>query len=161
MRAAPLRLGSQGVPVSYDDHLLIIGDAAGHIDPLTGEGIHTAIAGGKIAGGVLSDMRLGGDYSKRSTRVWEARWYADFGHDFYLSTKAAALVYRFPILLDACAAEMQRKGDSMMAKWAEVMTGLQPKTYFLQPHIALPLGIAVAREFVRQKVLGQGGNYYA
>lgn len=43
MRAAPLRLGSQGVPKSYDDHLLIIGDAAGHIDPLTGEGIHTAM----------------------------------------------------------------------------------------------------------------------
>ena len=29
MRAAPLRLGSQGVPKTYDDHLLIIGDAAG------------------------------------------------------------------------------------------------------------------------------------
>lgn len=37
MRAASLRLGSQGVKKSYDDHLLIIGDAAGHIDPLTGE----------------------------------------------------------------------------------------------------------------------------
>lgn len=36
MRAASLRLGSQGVKRSYDDHLLIIGDAAGHIDPLTG-----------------------------------------------------------------------------------------------------------------------------
>ena len=43
MRVAALRLGSQGVPRSYDDHLLIIGDAAGHIDPLTGEGIHTAM----------------------------------------------------------------------------------------------------------------------
>lgn len=43
MKAAALRLGSQGVPSSYDDHLLIIGDAAGHIDPLTGEGIHTAL----------------------------------------------------------------------------------------------------------------------
>lgn len=161
MRAAPLRLGSQGVPKSYDDHLLIIGDAAGHIDPLTGEGIHTAIQGGKIAAGVLIDMRAGGDYSARSTRVWEERWFAEFGHDFYLSTKAAALIYRFPILLDACAAEMQRKGDAMMAKWAEVMTGLKPKTYFLQPHIALPLGVAVVREVFRQKVLGQGGNYYA
>lgn len=36
MRAASLRLGSQGLTTSYDDHLLIIGDAAGHIDPLTG-----------------------------------------------------------------------------------------------------------------------------
>ena len=43
MRAAALRLGSQGLSTSYDDHLLIVGDAAGHIDPLTGEGIHTAM----------------------------------------------------------------------------------------------------------------------
>jgi len=43
MRAAALRLGSQGLTTSFDNHLLIIGDAAGHIDPLTGEGIHTAL----------------------------------------------------------------------------------------------------------------------
>ncbi len=43
MRAAALRLGGQGLRTTFDDHLLIIGDAAGHIDPLTGEGIHTAM----------------------------------------------------------------------------------------------------------------------
>ncbi len=43
MKAASLRLGGQGLRTTYDDHLVIIGDAAGHIDPLTGEGIHTAI----------------------------------------------------------------------------------------------------------------------
>ncbi len=36
MKAAALRLGGQGLTTTYDDHLLIIGDAAGHIDPLTG-----------------------------------------------------------------------------------------------------------------------------
>lgn len=36
MRAASLRLGGQGLTTTYDDHMLIIGDAAGHIDPLTG-----------------------------------------------------------------------------------------------------------------------------
>lgn len=36
MRAAALRLGGQGLNATHDDHLLIIGDAAGHIDPLTG-----------------------------------------------------------------------------------------------------------------------------
>jgi hypothetical protein len=36
MRAAALRLGGQGLKATHDDHLLIIGDAAGHIDPLTG-----------------------------------------------------------------------------------------------------------------------------
>ena len=43
MKAAALRLGGQGLATTYDEHLLIIGDAAGHIDPFTGEGIHTAM----------------------------------------------------------------------------------------------------------------------
>ena len=43
MKAAALRLGGQGLTTTFDEHLLIIGDAAGHIDPLTGEGIHTAM----------------------------------------------------------------------------------------------------------------------
>ena len=36
MRAASLRLGGQGLSTTHGDHLMIIGDAAGHIDPLTG-----------------------------------------------------------------------------------------------------------------------------
>jgi flavin-dependent dehydrogenase len=38
MKSASLRLG--GIPKSYDHHLLIIGDAAGFIDPLTGGTYH-------------------------------------------------------------------------------------------------------------------------
>jgi menaquinone-9 beta-reductase len=71
MRAAPLRLGGQGIKTCYDNHLIIVGDAAGHIDPLTGEGIHTAIQGGKAAAMTLLEMREGGDYSSASTKV---RW---------------------------------------------------------------------------------------
>lgn len=54
---------------------------------------------------------------------------------------------------------MQRKGDSMMSKWAEIMTNMQPKTYFLRPHVAIPLGIAVVREFVAQKMYGKPDKY--
>jgi hypothetical protein len=46
MRAAPLRLG--GIDKSYHERLLIVGDAAGHIDPLTGEG--TALLWSKALG---------------------------------------------------------------------------------------------------------------
>jgi menaquinone-9 beta-reductase len=38
---APIRTG--GVDKSYTRQCLVIGDAAGHVDPLTGEGIHTAM----------------------------------------------------------------------------------------------------------------------
>lgn len=48
-----------------------------------------------------------------------------YGHDFFLSQKMAETVYKYPLLLDAMASEMQRKGDSMMSKWAEIMTCMQ------------------------------------
>lgn len=41
MKAGSLRLG--GISKSYAEQLVVIGDAAGHIDPLTGEGIHHAM----------------------------------------------------------------------------------------------------------------------
>jgi hypothetical protein len=39
---------------------------------------------------------------------------------------------RYPIIMDAMASEVQRKGDAFMAKWAEIMTCMQPKTYFFR-----------------------------
>ena len=75
------------------------------------------------------------------------------------SKKGAELIWKHPILLDACANEMQRKGDAMMSKWAEVMTNMRPKTYFLRPDVALPLGFAVVRELWNQKVLGRPSMY--
>jgi len=75
------------------------------------------------------------------------------------SKKGAELIYKYPILLDACANEMQLKGDAMMSKWAEVMTNMRPKTYFLRPDVALPLGFAVVREFWNQKIRGRPSMY--
>ncbi|KAL6749979.1 hypothetical protein V8C86DRAFT_2824776 [Haematococcus lacustris] len=159
MRVASLRVGGQGLLSTVDDHLLIIGDAAGHIDPMTGEGIHTAMMGGKAAAQTMLDMRRTGDFSKQSCRQYERRWFKAFGHDFFLSQKMAEAVYACPLLLDAMASEMQRKGDSMMSKWAEIMTCMQPKTYFFRPDIATQLGIAIVREFLEQKVWGKPDCY--
>lgn len=104
MRAASLRLGSQGVARSYDDHLLIIGDAAGHIDPLTGEGIHTAMMGGKAAADTLLEMRAAGCFTAANTARYQRRWVEAFGHDFPWSTAFAALIYRYPIVMGGRAA---------------------------------------------------------
>lgn len=160
MRVAPLRLGGQGLTTTFDDHMLILGDAAGHIDPLTGEGIHTAMMSGKAAAETLLDMCATGDFTKQSCKEYARRWYKAYGHDFFMSQKMADYVYKYPILLDACASEMQRKGDTMMAKWAEVMTCMQPKTYFLQPHVAVPLGISVVREIFAQYIFKSKPNRY-
>lgn len=75
------------------------------------------------------------------------------------SKAGAALIWKYPILLDACANEMQLKGDAMMSKWAEIMTNMRPKTYFLRPDVAVPLGFAVVREFWNQRIRGRASTY--
>jgi len=159
MRAASLRMGSQGVRATRGDHLLVVGDAAGHIDPLTGEGIHTAMMGGKAAAGAIADMAARGDFSRRSARQYEREWMRLFGHDFFWSRAFAEAIYRCPLLLDAVASETRRRGDAMMATWAEVMTCLRPKTHLLRPDVGLPLAAAVLRELFEQKVLGKPDRY--
>lgn len=159
MRAGSLRVGGQGIKTTYGDHLVIVGDAAGHIDPLTGEGIHTAMMGGKIAAESLLQARAAGNFSAANTRRYENGWKARFGHDFYWSQAFAEAIFRYPILLDAVANEVQRKGDPMMAAWAEVATCMRPKTYFFRPDVGLPMLGALIRELWAQKVAGRPSAY--
>jgi flavin-dependent dehydrogenase len=159
MQAGPLRVGGQGVRSTYGDNVVVIGDAAGHIDPLTGEGIHTAMMGGKAAAEALLAARAAGDFSAANTRLYERRWRARFGHDFALSQAFAAAVCRYPILLDAVANETQRVGDPMMAVWAEIATNMRPKSYLLRPDVAPLLAAALLREVWAQKVMGRPSAY--
>ncbi len=46
-----------------------------------------------------------------------------------------------------------------MAKWAEIMTGMQPKTYFLRPANAAQMLVATIREAWDQFVLRKPNRY--
>lgn len=92
MKAASLRLGGQGLKTSYDNHLLIIGDAAGHIDPMTGEGIHTAMMDGKAAAETLLEMRVSGDYSANATQMYQKRWMKAYGYDFGMVNRSSPIL---------------------------------------------------------------------
>jgi flavin-dependent dehydrogenase len=159
MKAGSLRVGGQGVPKTYSEHLIIVGDAAGHIDPLTGEGIHTAMLGGKIAGLTLLEARKAGNFSSSAMKTFQERWMERYGHDFYWSQAFAEAIYRCPILMDAVANETQRTGDKFMSVWAEVATCMRPKTDFFRPNVAIPLTFALMREFWSQKIMGKNKGY--
>ncbi len=57
-----LEIQGGGVPLAsplrtqYADNLILVGDAARHVNPITGGGIHTALSGGRIAGNFLADF---------------------------------------------------------------------------------------------------------
>lgn len=151
IRVAPLRLG--GERRSTARQFMAVGDAAGQTDPLTGEGIHTAMIGGKLAAQTIHDLFVSGDFSERACQLYHDRWMAAFGNEFGLSAMSARMMLRFPFFLDGANVVAQRKGEAFMAEFGAAMTGSKPKSVFAQPHMAIPMGVEVARQWIGQKVL--------
>jgi geranylgeranyl reductase family protein len=143
MRGAPLRLG--GIPKSYDDNLVIIGDAAGHIDPMTGEGIHFAMDAGHLAAVTLGESLAAGNLSASFLKRYQDRWMKSFGNDFFWSKQIVRFYARHPQLLDVYVGLARRHGQEFLADWAKIMTGDQPKHHFLKPRLALPLLLETGR----------------
>jgi geranylgeranyl reductase family protein len=151
VRVASLRTG--GVERSTARQFMAVGDAAGQTDPLTGEGIHTGMIGGRIAAETIHELFARGDFSAEACAVYHERWMAAFGRDFPASAVGGRMTHRFPFFLDAANAVAQRRGDAFMADFGAVMTSVKPKTTFLRPSLALPLLLEVIRQLVVQKIL--------
>lgn len=66
---------------SYGRRVILVGDAAGHVDPLLGEGIYYAIRGGKIAAQTALEAIEQDDASPTFLKRYEKRWIKDFGND--------------------------------------------------------------------------------
>eukprot|EP01065_Artemidia_motanka_P025549 TRINITY_DN30536_c0_g1_i1.p1 TRINITY_DN30536_c0_g1~~TRINITY_DN30536_c0_g1_i1.p1 ORF type:complete len:498 (+),score=155.19 TRINITY_DN30536_c0_g1_i1:80-1495(+) len=145
IRIAPIRTKTIR---SYGDHLLLVGDSAGMVDPLTGEGIQTAMPAGKIAAQTIHEMFAKGCFDSRAGKVYEHRWMKLFGNDAVASAYMARILAKFPFLLDAMAAVAERRGRTFMADFGAIMTGVWPKYMFLHPRLAVPLGIEVVRQAV-------------
>ena len=152
IKTAPIRCG--GEEKTYGDHLIVIGDAAGQVDPMTGEGIHTAMVAAKISAETILEMFEARNFSEEATCIYHQRWRNAFGKDFPWSALGAKLIYQFPILLDAaCAYGQECGGQTFLDEFGLIMTGVKPKSDFLQLKLALPVALYLMREIVVQKFL--------
>lgn len=66
---------------SYDDGILLIGDAAGHCSPITGEGIYYSMIGGRIAAYVSKEALQESDVSSSFLSRYERAWKREIGSD--------------------------------------------------------------------------------
>ena len=137
MRGAGLRLG--GIARSYADHLLIVGDAAGHIDPLTGEGIQYGMDAAEIAATALLEGLAAGDLRGSFLKRYQDGWMRSFGRDFAWSRRMSWFCGKFPVFLDAWANATRLKGAAFLEEWATIMTGARPKSGFFRPRLAFPI----------------------
>jgi geranylgeranyl reductase family protein len=63
---------------------ILIGDAAGHVNPITGEGIYYAMTGGKLAAK---------SYLEGNIKLFESYWRKKYGSDLYYGAKLQKLFY--------------------------------------------------------------------
>ena len=153
LQSAPIRCG--GEKCTYGNHLLVIGDAAGQTDPLTGEGIHTAMIAAELAAETIQEMFARQNFSAEVCSIYQDRWLGQFGRDFAWSAMGAKIIFRFPILLDAACAYGRHKGQSFLDEFGLIMTGVKPKTAFLSPALSIPIGWFLVKEVFWQYIWGR------
>lgn len=91
--ATPVELNIGGVPLSgpidktYTDNFLVVGDAAGQVDPITGGGIHLTVFCAKIAGEIAADAVKNEDTSKNVLKKYDMLWREKFEKNLKLSLK--------------------------------------------------------------------------
>lgn len=151
VRTASLRMG--GEPRSTAARFMALGDAAGQTDPLTGEGIHTAMIAARLAARRVLEMFANDAFDAAACEVYHQRWMDAFGKDFKSSALSARMSCRYPFFLDAAAVLAERTEGRFMETFGAIMTGVEPKSAYARPNVALPLMRELGRQFWLQKIL--------
>lgn len=95
-----LSFGSQkGLQHAFDGALLV-GDAAGFINPLTGGGIHNALISGLLAAETAGEALKRGDFSRESLRVYEERCHEAMWSGMRTSFFYQRFLMNYPTLVD-------------------------------------------------------------
>lgn len=92
--AAPVPVGGE-VESYVADNMMLCGDAASQVIPLTGAGIHTGLVAGKIAGEEAAKSVLGGNTSAASLQHYRGRFDLLWGPRISNSLKALDSFERF------------------------------------------------------------------
>jgi digeranylgeranylglycerophospholipid reductase len=93
--AVPVEFNAGGIPVGgpleklTTNNVMVIGDAAGQVNPFTGGGIITGMQAGLIAGEVAANAVKDGNWSQDVLKEYERRWQEENGAEFrkYLKAK--------------------------------------------------------------------------
>ena len=91
--ATPVELNIGGVPLSgpmdktYNNGFLVVGDAAGQVDPITGGGIHITASCARIAGEVAAEAIKKENVSSMFLRRYDEKWRDEFEDNLKISFK--------------------------------------------------------------------------
>ena len=93
-QAAPVPVGGE-IDDYVSDNMMLCGDAAGQVIPLTGAGIHTSMVAGKVAGEVAGKAAIEGDCRAKRLRTYKDRFDSLWSEKISNSLKALESFERF------------------------------------------------------------------
>jgi len=91
---ATIEVKAGGIPVSgplksaVADNVMLVGDAARQVNPITGGGIGSSVTCAKIAGRVAGEVMAGNDFSRKSLAIYDDRWIEAIGNYHWKLVKA-------------------------------------------------------------------------
>ena len=118
----------------HGDGFLLIGDAAGLVDPFTGEGIGNAMCSAKIAVESIAEAVKAGDFSKKKLDLYETQLWNAIGGELNLAYKLQKTARMQPLvnLVVGKASRSKRVADwisDMIAGQVSKRELLSPLTY--------------------------------
>ncbi len=93
-----LEIRAGGVAVSgplrsaVADNVMLVGDAARQVNPITGGGISSSITCGRIAGEVAGEVMQGDDFSREALKIYDERFNREIG-DYHRKLLKAKDIY--------------------------------------------------------------------
>jgi len=96
-----LEIQGGGVPLAaplktqFADNLILVGDAARHVNPITGGGIHTALSGGQIAGNFLADFfQKNIAATSENMKQYQEQWLVALGNKMWKLYEVKTKIFR-------------------------------------------------------------------
>ncbi|MEZ4591866.1 MAG: NAD(P)/FAD-dependent oxidoreductase [Chloroflexota bacterium] len=109
-----LNFGSQKNLQHVFDGAILVGDAAGFINPLTGGGIHNSLVSAEIAAQVADDALQAGDVSRAKMQIYEQLCHDHMWESMRNSFFMQRTFMRFPFIVDFLVKRM--KENSQLAQ---------------------------------------------
>jgi len=104
---------------NFHDGILLIGDAAGLVDPFTGEGIGNAMASAELAVEIVKDAIVQGDTSRNFLKAYDAKLRNMLSGELKLSYQLQTIGRRFPFLLNLVINKASK--NNKIADWISLM----------------------------------------
>lgn len=132
IKGYPLRVDFASAP-TFSDGVMLVGEAAGLVNPVTGEGIDYALESAKIAAEHLVSMFAAGDLSGKNLKAYDELLRQRY-QDLFVLCNRLRFVYLNPLILNRVVTAAARDQDllrifmNIVLENQNVFEGLSPRT---------------------------------